>query len=154
MSKFYIVNNSTFQNAIACINDMRAKGITPLVSISEKKEDRSSAQNRLMHQWFKDISNQTNNGIEYEAGRCKIAYFLPVMARSDDEEIRAYCKKLREIYRNMGHEFLSNLLGSSQLASTSLLGVKDFAEAMTNMYRAEYQYRLTDPQTMGLDGRF
>lgn len=154
MTKFYIINNNILQNAITEIRAVMAKGITPLVSISEKKEDRSSAQNRLMHQWFKDINNQTNNGIEYEAGRCKIAYFLPVMARSEDEEIRAYCKKLREIYRNMGHEFLSDLLGSSQLSSTSLLGVKDFAEAMTNMYRSEYQYQLTDPQFAGLDGRF
>lgn len=154
MTKFFIVSDSILQNAITKINELRADGINPLVSISEAKEDRSDKQNRLMHQWFKDIHKQTGNGIEYEAGRCKIAYFLPVMARSEDDELREYCKRLRDIYRDMGREFLSDLLGSSQLSSTSLLGVKDFAEAMTNMYRAEYQYRLTDPQTMGLDGRF
>lgn len=154
MIKFFIKNDQIRANANACIDRLIAEGEIPLVTVSTANDARSDKQNRLMHQWFKDIDKQTGNGIEYEAGRCKIAYFLPVMARSEDEELREYCKRLRDIYRKMGHEFLSDLLGSSQLASTSLLGVKDFAEAMTNMYRSEYEYQLTDPQFAGLDGRF
>lgn len=154
MTKFYIINNNNLQNAIAEIRSVMAKGITPLVSISEKKEDRSSAQNRLMHQWFKDIHNMTNHGLEFESGRCKYAYFLPIMASSEDEEVADQYLLIKEIEKLRGYPYICKALGRSAIQSTSMLKTKEFAQALTAMQMGEYQYCLTDPQMMGLDGRF
>ncbi|WP_077929244.1 recombination protein NinB [Wohlfahrtiimonas populi] len=155
MTKFYIINNNILQNAITEIRAVMAKGITPLVSISEKKEDRSKAQNRLMHQWFKDIHNMTNHGLEFESGRCKYAYFLPVMASSEDEEVRDQYLLIKEIEKLRDYEYVCKALGASAISSTSMLKVKEFAQALTAMQQGEYQYCLTDPSMMGLDmGRF
>lgn len=155
MTKFYIINNNILQNAITEIRSVMAKGITPLVSISEKKEDRSKAQNRLMHQWFKDINNMTNHGLEFESGRCKYAYFLPVMASSENEEAVDQYWVIKELEKIFGYERVCEMLAKSTIASTSLLKTKEFAQALTAMQQGEYQYCLTDPSMMGLDmGRF
>lgn len=154
MTKFYVINNNILQNAIAEIRSVMAKGVVPMVSISEKKEDRSKAQNRLMHRWFKDINNMTNHGLEFESGRCKYAYFLPVMAASEDDEVREQYLLIKEIEKIRGYEYICKALGRSAIQSTSMLKVKEFAQAMTAMQQGEYQYCLTDPQLVGLDGRF
>lgn len=155
MTKFYIKDNNIFQNMVAQIREIQAKGVIPLVSISEKKEDRSKAQNRLMHQWFKDINNMTNHGLEFESGRCKYAYFLPVMASSENEEAKEAYELIKEIEKLRSYEYVCSALGMSLLASTRMLKTKEFAQALTAMQQGEYQYCLTDPSMMGLDmGRF
>lgn len=148
--RIMVKDKDTYYKACLEIQKQTKEHGKVIVSIS-LKDDRSSAQNRLMQQWFKDINHQSQAGIEYESGRCKIEYFLPVMGRSENQKVREQCELLRFIYKERGHEFLSYLLGNSMVESTRLLGVKDFAEALTAMYRGECQYRLTDPSMHGLN---
>lgn len=151
MNKFNITNNSILQNCVSRINEIRDAGGIPIVSISDKKEDRSKAQNRLMHQWFKDIHNMTGHGLGFESGRCKYSYFLPVMASSENEEaVQAY-ELIKMIEQSRGYEYACTALGMSIIASTRTLKTKEFAQALTAMYASESGYCLTDPSTMGLD---
>lgn len=148
--RFIVKDKDSYHNTCVAIRDKAKEHKSIIVTICEK-DDRSSAQNRLMHQWFKDIDKQTKSGVEYESGRCKLSYFLPVMGRSENKEVREACELLRYIYAERGREYLIKVLGQSLVQSTSLLSVKEFAEAMTEMYRSECGYNLTDPSMQGLD---
>lgn len=154
MTKFFIVSDSILQNAINKIKELRANGINPLVSISEKKEKRSDAQNRLMQRWFKDIHDQSKQGLKYEAGRCKFEYFLPLMATGKNEAARLNYDLIVYALETRGYPYVLDALANGWIKSTRTLTTKEFAEAMTAMQQGEYQYRLTDPQLVGLDGRF
>lgn len=151
--RIMVKDKDTYYKACLEIQKQTKEHGKVIVSIS-LKDDRSSAQNRLMQQWFKDINQQSQAGIEYESGRCKIAYFLPVMGRSEDQNVREQCEFLRFIYNERGYEFLCDLLGNSRVESTRIMGVKDFAEALTAMYRGECQYKLTDPSMQGLNDKW
>lgn len=152
--KYHIINNSVFQNMIAEVRGIVANGKTPIVSVSDKKESRSQAQNRLMQQWFKDIANVTCNDIIYEAGRCKYRYFLPIMQYSEHEEPREAFEIIKEFEAFKGaegYEIITNALGRSMIASTRTLKVKEFAVALTMMQEGEYMNNLTDPAMIGID---
>jgi len=151
MAKFYVKNNAILQRVITEIREIQAKKQVPIVSVLESKKDRSYAQNRLMHKWFKDIHNMTQNGIEYEAGRCKYAYFLPNMAASDNENAIAAYELIREIEQLRGYEYVCQALGKSLIASTRTLTTNEFANALSAMQHGECEYCLTDPSLYGLE---
>jgi len=149
MARFYVKNNAILQRVIAYIRDIQSKDGVPMVNISNRKEDRSHAQNRLMHKWFKDIHNMTQAGIEYEAGRCKYAYFLPIMATSDNEDAVEAYELIKEIEKLRGYEYTCKALGQSLLPSSRLLSTKEFAQALTEMQQGEWEHCLTDPSLYG-----
>lgn len=132
------------------LNAMMADGKTPLVTISDKKIDRSSAQNRMFHQWVRDIDRSTNHGTAYESGRCKYQYFLPVLQRSEKEEAIIASFVAKETEKRVGFERFLKVLGNSVIGTTRFLTVKEFAEALTEMQIGEAQHNLTNPDYYGL----
>lgn len=163
LSDYKIDSNSTWQRVLSIISAARKESVTLYVTLTDVKPLRSLRQNRLMHKWFKDIDNCTHQGFEYEAGRCKIAYFLPIMreyantvsAKKSEQKRIDKCKAQIElfemIFREKGYEYLCRALGESRIESTRLLDVKHFAQALTNMQLGEAEYPLTEPEMYGLD---
>lgn len=162
--QFLINSDDVLKELVKYVNSQRDKGVTPFVEVGNKKDVRRNAQNRTMHMWFKEISEQTGNGLIYESGRCKISYFLPVMRQSksskttDQIEVLEWIWKSKEstIFsetgaRGGGYEFLAMLLGNSHIESTRLLTVEEFATAMNNMQEAERNNGiiLTNPEKYG-----
>lgn len=148
--KFQVSNFSILGNLIAHINSLQAEGKSPLVTVSDKTEDRSSAQNRLMHMWFKDIAKSTGHGIIYEAGRCKMRYFLPMLRLSSDEKAQFAIDLCEMAYKQKGQEYLIRALGEGLIESTRHLKTKEFEEALTEMQMGESQHKLTDPTIYGM----
>lgn len=148
--KFQVSNFAVLGNLIAHINSLQAEGKSPLVTVSEKTEDRSGAQNRLMHMWFKDIAKSTGSDVIEEAGRCKFVYFLPVLGMSENDESRFAADLLRMIWRERGYEYLVQALGRSMIESTRLLTTKEFEQALTSMQVGERAHKLTDPTIYGM----
>lgn len=146
---FQVNDYAILGNMIARINKMWADGKTPIVTISDKKIDRSSAQNRLMHMWFRDIAKSTKHGIVYEAGRCKYQYFLPILAMSEREEAVIASFVARETEKRVGYERFLKVLGSSVIGTTRFLTVKEFEEALTAMQFGEAEHNLTNPELHG-----
>ena len=148
---FQVKDYQILGNLIAEINRLWTEGKSPLVKIEDKKEDRSKAQNRLMHLWFKDIAKSTGNGVIYEAGRCKIKYFLPVLRYSENEEAKFAIDLCEMIYKQRGYEYLQEALGKSLIESTRKLSVKEFEDALSAMQAGEAEHNLTDPDKYGLN---
>ncbi|MGL5261151.1 MAG: hypothetical protein ACRC9P_02075 [Bacteroides sp.] len=149
--KYQITGFEVLGNMIAKVNELVAKGEKPFVTISTKSQDRSYAQNKVMHMWFADISKSTGNDIQYEAGRCKIQYFLPVLRRSDNPEADFVIELCEGVYRNNGYEVLSKALASSAIKSTSIMTVKEFTEALEAMREGEREHQLRDPSVFGYE---
>lgn len=146
---FQVKDHGVLGNLVAEITKMWADGQTPLVSIKDQKEDRSRAQNRLMHMWFRDIAKSTGHGMAYEAGRCKHQYFLPILAMSEREEAVIANFVARDLEKRYGYERLLKLLGSSTIATTRFLTVKEFEEALNEMQAGEAHHNLTNPDVYG-----
>lgn len=148
---FQVKNYEVLGNLVAQINKMWAEGKTPFVEIKDKKIDRSTAQNNLMHLWFRDIANSTKQGITYEGGRCKIQYFLPILRYSKKEKAQFAIDLCELAYRERGYEYLQRALGESFLESTRHLATEEFAEALTNMQIGEVEHNLSDPVKFGFE---
>lgn len=149
MSEFYIRDNNILQNALGAIRTIMDKGGTARVKVTDEKETRRDRQNRVMQMWFADIANVSGNGVVYEAGRCKLQYFLPVMRASD--KARETASLIDALLQVRGYEVVSRALGTSAIASTRELTVRQFAEALEMMREGERQYPLRDPATYGID---
>lgn len=147
---FQVKDHGVLGNLVAEITKMWADGQTPLVSIKDQKEDRSRAQNRLMHMWFRDIAKSTGHGIIYEAGRCKMRYFLPLLRASDDEKAQFAIDLCEMAYKQRGQEYLIRALGESLIESTRHLKTKEFEEALNEMQAGEAHHNLTNPDVYGL----
>lgn len=135
------------------INEFWAEGKNPYIEIRDHKEDRSSAQNRTMHKWFKDISRSTKHELWYETGRCKERYFLPLLKQSDRKEARQsywVAMKIKESLELAGKpDAFYETLYSGITPSTRFLNVKEFSIAMEHMWQGESQHNLTDPSKYG-----
>ena len=149
MDIFQVNDYEVLGNLNKRINEIWAEGGTPLVKIENKKEERSKAQNRLMHLWFRDIAKSTGHGMAYEAGRCKHQYFLPILAMSEREEAVIANFVARDLEKRYGYERLLKLLGSSTIATTRFLTVKEFEEALNEMQAGEAHHNLTNPDVYG-----
>ena len=147
--KYQVINFDILGKLIARINEMKSAGKSPLVTVEDKTEDRSGAQNRLMHMWFKDIAKSTGNSVTEESGRCKFMYFLPVLGASENEDSRHAAEFLRMVWKERGYEYLVNVLGRSLAESTRLMSVKEFEQALTEMQIGEAQHNLTNPDIYG-----
>lgn len=147
---FQINGFGVLGNLNAKLNEMMSAGETPIVTISNKSLDRSQAQNRLMQKWFADIHKSTGQGREYESGRCKYQYFLPILQRSEKEEAIIASFVAKETEKRVGFERFLKVLGNSVIGTTRFLTVKEFAEALTEMQIGEAQHNLTNPDYYGL----
>lgn len=128
-----------------------------IITVENKAEDRSSAQNRLAHKWYKEISSSTGHELWYETGRCKERYFLPLLKMSENETSRqaywvAMTIKQRLIKAGKSDAFYE-VLYSGLAPSTRFLSVKEFSTALEHMQQGEAIHNLTSPLHYGLDFR-
>lgn len=146
---FQVKNYEVLGNLVAQINKMWAEDKSPLIEIKDKTEDRSKAQNRLMHMWFRDIAKSTGHGVIYEAGRCKYQYFLPLLILSQKEEAVIASFVAQETEKRVGYERFLKVLGTGVIGTTRFLTTQEFAEALTNMQIGEVEHNLSDPVKFG-----
>lgn len=151
MSTYYIRDNAILHNMLAEVRDIQQAGGSPKVAVSNGREARSHKQNRLLHRWFRDITNSSGNDLASEAGRCKLTYFLPVLRASEKEDARLAAEIIDTIWRERNYEYAVQALGTSAIASTRTLPAKEFAQALTAMQTGEAEHFLTDPETYGLE---
>lgn len=153
-SVFIVSDFGVLGNLIKHINEVRANGDNPIVSVKIGDLDRSIQQNKLMHLWFRDIAKSKKGSIKMESGRCKYQYFLPILENSRREGARASAFIIKDMEQRYGRERIYKLLGGigsskSIIATTSLLSTKEFNKALTMMQRGEKEHNLTDPSTLG-----
>lgn len=99
--------------------------------------------------WFKDIADSTGQGLIYEAGRCKMKYFLPMLRASNNERAQFAIELCEMAYRQRGMEYLIKALGEGLIESTRHLKTKEFEAALTEMQAGEAHHKLTNPDTYG-----
>lgn len=150
---FQIKDYAVLGNFMKRLHELWSDGEEPFVEIKVKKDDRSNAQNRTMHLWFKEIAESTKHELWYEVGRCKERYFLPVLKASDRKEAKqAYWiamtikKRLIEVGKP---EAFYETLYSGATPSTRFLSSKEFSIALEHMYQCEAEHNLTNPGDYG-----
>lgn len=116
------------------------------VSISEKAEERTKAQNRLIHRWFADISRHHSFG-QSEADvkvHCNLTYGRPIMARDDPEWEGAF----GYIFDRLDRPAKLKAIRVLDVPFTRRMRVKQLSEYMDQMQRdyAELGVYLTDPE--------
>ena len=147
--KYQITSANVICDLLIKINELLAEGKKPFVTISEANNDRSLAQNKTLHMWIREIAERTGNDIVYEAGRVKIQYFLPVLRTSESDKAKLAIDICEGVFKARGYEALSVALGTSIIASTRVMSVKEFSTALEMMYAKESIHGLTDPESKG-----
>lgn len=118
-----------------------------VITVEKLKRDRTGAQNRLSHLWYKQLGEQTGHGHEYERRHCKWNFGFPVLLQRDppDEDINRFY-----------HTLVDKLTYEERVAAmqytdvTSLFKVREFAEYLNTIerYAAEMGYQLTHPDDL------
>lgn len=119
-----------------------------VVYIGGAKDNRSDAQNRMIHKWFRDIEQQVEGESFYDIkAYCNLTYGRPILARDDPEwdavfgflfDVLTMEKKLKAV-RKLDVPF------------TRRMSVDQLSEYMDQMMRdyIEMGIRLTDPELQG-----
>lgn len=114
------------------------------VTISEAREQRTKAQNRLIHRWFAEIERATvgDSFAEIKA-ECNLTYGVPILTRDDAEWNSVFGYLFASLNRPAKIKAI-RVLG---IPVTSQMGVKQLIEYMDQMRRdyAELDIHLTDP---------
>ena len=151
MSDYYIRNNDVLQNMLGNIREIQSKGGIPKVTVKNERESRSDQQNNTMQMWFGDIARSTGNDRVYEAGRCKLRYFLPVMKGCANA--KSAVEIIEMLLESRGYEYTCTVLGTSGVKSTRLLSIREFTEALEAMRMGEAEHYLRDPASCGIEWR-
>lgn len=99
------------------------------LTIAQEDEGRSNKQNRLSFMWYQIRGGMTGHGKEYERNLCKLTYGVPIL-------------RLEEGFNDFWLRAMSSLNYEQQLMAmeyipvTSLMGMKQFAEYLTDIDEA------------------
>ena len=122
-----------------------------VVTISEKAEARTSAQNRLLHRWFGDISRDEAFGDTAQEikAQCNLTYGLPILSRDDAEWHSAFSY----LFSDLNHAAKLKAIRVLDVPFTRRMGVRQLSEYMDAMQRDYLQMgvRLTDPEMRGME---
>lgn len=119
-----------------------------LVRISEVKEARTDAQNRLVHRWYADASHslvgQSPADVKAE---CNLTYGRPILMRDDPE----WAEVFGPLFDHLHREAKLKAVRVLDIPFTRRMGVKQLTEYMDQMRRdyAELEIYLTDPELRG-----
>jgi hypothetical protein len=116
-----------------------------VVTIRESGEARTSAQNRLVHQWFADVSRAAVGTTEAEVkAACNLTYGRPILARDDPEWEAAF----GYLFDRLNHAAKLKAIRLLDVPFTRRMKVKQLTEYMDQMQRdyAEAGICLTDPE--------
>ena len=119
------------------------------VEFKSYKHDRSTAQNRLSHKWYSEVSKQ---GKEYTPEQvksiAKLRWGVPILL-ADNEDFAAYWERVSPIFPTYEerHELLMPRTPVTSEMTTDQMSryLNDFQRVMGS------KYNLTDPALMGLE---
>jgi hypothetical protein len=113
------------------INTIRELPLEPVcdVHITLHKENRSLAQNRLLHKWFGEISKETGETTEDVKIRYKGKFLIDIYMQREDSEYAQTINTLRELYRQ-GHKKDATYLHAQvvRLTSTADANIEEMTE--------------------------
>jgi len=121
-----------------------------VVHISEAKEHRTDAQNRLIHKWFSDIEKEgAGSSFADIKADCNLTYGVPILTRDNPDWSAAF----GYIFGALNRPAQIKALRVLKVPVTSQMGVKQLTEYMDQMQRdyAEGGIHLTDPEAMKYD---
>lgn len=113
------------------------------------KEPRSSQQNRLAFQWYKDAAEQGDHTAEEYRCLCKLHFGIPIMRQDDD-----FRAKYDRVVKPMPYGTKLALMDEPfNFPVTSLMSVKQFTRYLDRIWHhfTSKGFRLTDPAMMGID---
>ncbi|MEH6504972.1 MAG: hypothetical protein V7786_01765 [Sulfitobacter litoralis] len=126
-----------------CVVDQAPAGA--VLTVTQKAEMRTNAQNRLVHRWFADIARHHSFG-ESEAdikAECNLMFGRPILSRDDPEweSVFGY------IFDALNKPSKLKAIRVLDVPFTRRMGVKQLTEYMDQMSRffAEQGVILTDP---------
>jgi hypothetical protein len=104
--------------------------------------DRSSEQNRLSHKWYKEIADQTGEGVEDVRARCKLEIGVPILR--EDDAFRATYDRL---IRPLAYEDKLDLIKATDMPVTRLMNVEQMSRYMDQVFQhhAAFGIELTVP---------
>lgn len=116
----------------------------PLTVSWVQGEDRTTAQNALLHQWFGQIAaHYGDRNMADVKGECHVQYGLPIRLR---DPVFAWIWK--RTGAGLSHEEQRRFFAKGGLPMSSVMKIKELTEymdAMSNDYRAQGVW-LTDPE--------
>ena len=119
------------------------------LTLKPGKEPRSSQQNRLAFQWYKDAAEQGDHTAAEYRCLCKLHFGIPIMRTDDD-----FRAKYDRVVKPMPYETKLALMDEPfNFPVTSLMSVKQFTQYLDRMWHhfTGKGFQLTDPTMMGID---
>ncbi len=109
----------------------------------EDRRDRSAEQNRLAFKWYKEIGEQTGDGVEDVRARCKLEIGVPIL-RDGSEPFR---KTYDRLIRPLAYPDKLALIRDTDMPVTRLMNVEQMSRYMDEVFRrhAEAGIALTVP---------
>ncbi len=113
-------------------------------------EKRRSAQNRLMHLWFKEAAEQGDMDAVEQKSYCKAYFGVPILVAENE----AFRDQYNAIVRPLSYEQKLQIMAPPiDLPVTSLMTVKQCSVFLNKVWEhySGMGYQLTDPADLGLD---
>lgn len=129
---------------------LQNQSVFPLqMTLKPGKEPRSSQQNRLAFQWYKDAADQGDHSAEEYRCLCKLHFGVPILR--EDPEFR---ERYDAVIKPLAYEVKLAMMGDPfNFPVTSLMSVKQFTQYLDRVWHhfTGRGYQLTDPAMMGID---
>ena len=120
------------------------------ITVTDGKEKRSNAQNRLQRQWCNDAEQQGDQTAEEYRGFCKLHFGIAILKDEDEQFATEYDSDIKPLpYETK----LKLMMEPFSLAITSRMSVKGktkYLDAMWNHFTS-IGFQLTDPGLLGLE---
>lgn len=124
-----------------------------IVKIEPYKETRSTAQNRLMHKWFGEESEQTGDSPDEVKRRYKKKFLIDIFMQREDGEYAKTIQTLRDLWKK-GYEADATYLHERvvDMTSTASATVDEMCELLNyiEMDAAQHGIVLTRPESLYL----
>lgn len=129
------------------IKFLESKEMPLTVTIKPGEESRSTRQNRLAFQWFKDAAAQGDQTSEQYRVECKLRFGVPILRR-DDEDFKA---KYDQTIKPLDYE--KKLICMEFFPVTSLMTTKQMTEFLNAVlsHFIGLGYVMTDPSMLGME---
>lgn len=137
----YIIEQETERKALI---EGLSKAKLPLSVQVQQGRHRTSAQNRLMNKWYREIATQWYETPEYVRGYCKLHFGIPLLREGNE----IFKEKYDAVLKNKTYEDkLALMQFPFELPVTSLMSVKQHKEYLDRMsqFFIEKGFELTEP---------
>jgi hypothetical protein len=110
-------------------------------------EKRTSAQNRTIHKWYKEVADAAPDQTFYHVkAQCNMKFGVPILRRDDAE----WCETFDDILRPLGYAKALEAIERLDIPFTRRMTVSQLSEYMDAMQEhfAHLGVRLTDPEAL------